>query len=193
VLGKQTVSLERKQWDVELISGQLMVNPEETYAAIFGEPKKRTSREWRYEGGLIVTMKGSDAGSKWYSFTEGKGGGPIKAIQEWRNLYEDGKRQEKTNKIPAALIPVRNAQGELTGVQRIYLDANTAGKNTFMDNGKLSKGITQGSAGIIQVGQKNGRLYIAEGPETCASTEKLLYELGNPLRDSGVSLLMANG
>lgn len=267
VLDKQTISPERKQWDVELISGQLMANPEETYAAIFGEPKKRTGREWRYEGGLIVTIKGSDAG-KWYSFTEGKGGGPIKAIQEWQNLsfkealaygaslaglseskamttekievvrppahdkqkqreakearfkaqriesaqsiwegtqaiqatlaeryfvehrkvsslegleirywpegsqwinYEDGKRLEKTNKIPAAVIPVRNAQGELTGVQRVYLDAKTAGKNTFMDNAKLSKGITQGSAGIIQVGQKGGRLYIAEGPETCAS------------------------
>lgn len=266
VLDKK-ISFERKQWDVELISSQLMVNPEKTYAAIFGEPKKRSSREWRYEGGLIVTMKGSDAG-KWYSFTEGKGGGPIKAIQAWRNLsfkealaygaslaglsesqamtiekievvrapvydgqkqreakesllkahriesaksiwegsqaiqgtiaeryfvehrkvtslegldirywpqgsqwvhYEDGKRLEKTNKIPAAVIPVRNAQGELTGVQRVYLDVKTAGKNTFMANAKLSKGITQGCAGVIQVGQKGGRLIIAEGPETCAS------------------------
>ncbi|PIR10216.1 MAG: hypothetical protein COV52_09665 [Gammaproteobacteria bacterium CG11_big_fil_rev_8_21_14_0_20_46_22] len=263
-----TKTAPKKHWDFELISQALMSNPEETYTALFGEPKKRTSKEWRYEGGLIVTLKGNDAG-KWYSFTESKGGGPIKAIQEWMGLpfkealkygaglaglteaqamtteaiqrvqakatarskdryeimattrlqsiesaksiwegtqpisgtlaeryfnehrkvshlsrmeirhwpigaewvnYDDnGERKVQPNKVPAAVIAVRDAQGELTGVQRIYLDKNTAGKATFMDNAKLSKGVIQGSAGIIQKGIKGGRLFIAEGPETGAS------------------------
>ena len=257
----------KKHFDFELISSRLMSNPEETYTAIFGEPKKRTSKEWRYENGLVVTITGSNAG-KWYCFTDNKGGGPIKALQEAKGLsfkdalieganlaglsesqfmttksieafsnkssgidrqlnsdeivvrnkriesaksiwqgteiisgtlaeryfvehrkvssinnmeirywpqgkawidYSDGKEEKKINKIPAAVIGVRNASGELTGVQRIYLDAKTAGKNTFMSNAKLSKGIMQGSAGVIQIGKQGGRLYIAEGPETCAS------------------------
>ena len=258
----------QKHWDFELISQALMSSPEETYSALLGEPKKRTSKEWRYEGGLIVTLKGNNAG-KWYSFTENKGGGPIKAIQEWMGLSfkdalkhgaglaglteaqavttqvtesiqekakahsktrhgmekirgehsvesatsiwegtqlisdtlaeryfnehrkvtdlarmeirywpvgsewvnydDDGKRQVKSNKVPAAVIAVRDAEGTITGVQRIYLDRESAGKADFMDSAKLSKGIIQGSAGIIQKGAQGSRLYIAEGPETGAT------------------------
>ena len=64
------------------------------------------------------------------------------------------------------IIPATNHKGEVTGVQRIYLDEKTAAKNTFMANPKLSKGLIDGSAGVIQKGIKNGRLYLAEGPET---------------------------
>jgi len=260
---KSSIQPHKKHWDMQLISKRLMLQPETTYLAIFGEPKKRSAKEWRYSGGLIVTLRGSNAG-QWYSFSEGRGGGPLKAIQLWKHLsfqdalafgasltglsktqamttetfnepptlshqkypkvdvereqrvesatsiwagtqriqgtlaeryfvdhrgvsdihhmemrywpvgshwvnYQDGKRLEKTNKIPAVVIPVRDASNQLTGVQRIYLDGKTGGKNTFMDNAKLSKGVTKGSAGIIQVGKQGGRLYIAEGPETCAS------------------------
>ena len=49
------------------------------------------------------------------------------------------------------------------------MDAKTAGKNTFMDNPKLSCGVTKGSSAIIQSGEKNGVLFLAEGLETGAS------------------------
>ncbi len=267
MMDKKSEVFVSQRWDFELISQTLMENPMDTYTALFGEPKKRSTKEWRYEGGLIVSLKGKDAG-KWYSFTENKGGGPIKAIQEsmglsfkdsleygaklaglseaqaitseiliqektkrsssrktdldtqwrdnniiaarsiwdgtktlsgtlaeryfnehrgindlsgmeirywpantqWMNIDESGKLIEKINKVPAAVIAVRDLSGELTGVQRIYLDQKTANKAAFMDNNpKLSKGVIQGSAGLIQKGRSGGCLYIAEGPETGAS------------------------
>lgn len=263
-----TKQFQIKRWDIEAINQALMANPEDTYTSILGEPKKRSGKEWRYADGLIVTLKGTNAG-KWYSFTENKGGSPVTAIQEylglsfkdalahgaklaglsdaqanitetieiiqgkakekteihakqeaierehriesaqsiwgstqsikdtlaeryfiehrkinnlknmdirywekgspWIDTDEKGKRIEKINKIPAAVVAVKNCKGDITGVQRIYLDEKTAGKNTFMDNAKLSKGITQGSAGVIQIGIPGGRLYVVEGPETGAS------------------------
>ncbi|MBA2649169.1 MAG: AAA family ATPase [Legionella sp.] len=87
----------------------------------------------------------------------------------WVDIDENNKPIEKPNKIPAAVIAGRNAQGELVCVQRIYLDAATAGKNTFLKNAKLNKGSNKGAAGVIQKGVAGGLLYLAEGPETAAS------------------------
>lgn len=87
----------------------------------------------------------------------------------WKNLNEHGILENKVNKIPALIFAARNEKGELTGVQRIYLDADTAKKNTFMENAKLSKGIMEGSCGVIQKGMRGSKLYIAEGPETAVS------------------------
>ena len=257
--------IEVKRWDIDAINAALTADPETTYRAILGEPKKRLGKEWRYGNGLVVTIRGGNAG-KWYSFTEGKGGGPLQAIEQWLGLPfkealkqgavmagltdaqamtteivrpihktesaqhapqeamerekrivsaqsiwqgtvpiqgtlaeryftehrqisavgnmemrywplqtpwvdydEKGERIERLNKLPAAVIAVKNAAGAITGVQRIYLDKKSAGKNTFIEKAKLSKGIVQGAAAVIQVGQSKGRLYIAEGPETAAS------------------------
>ncbi|MEI6094362.1 MAG: MobF family relaxase [Gammaproteobacteria bacterium] len=240
----------------------LLANPETTYHSIFGEPKSLASKEMRYPGGLIVSLKGSKAGL-WFDFGSGKGGGPIQAIMheegldfkealvrasklagtyesnhdmqstskaalkqvpmeehhteikqkiksaqsimknaiptsntlaerylkehrhienperlnmrflpkgaKWLDADSNGKLVEKVNKIPALVIPARNEKGDVTGVQRIYLDENTANKNTFMKTAKFSKGQIQSSAGVIQKGDKQGLLYIAEGPETGAS------------------------
>ena len=88
---------------------------------------------------------------------------------KWLDADSNGKLVEKVNKIPALVIPARNEKGDVTGVQRIYLDENTANKNTFMKTAKLSKGQIQSCAGVIQKGDKQGFLYIAEGPETGAS------------------------
>jgi len=40
----------------------------------------------------------------------------------WKNCNEHGILEDKVNKIPALIFAARNAKGELTGVQRIYLD-----------------------------------------------------------------------
>jgi len=88
---------------------------------------------------------------------------------QWKNCNEQGLLEDKVNKIPALIIAARNEKNELTGVQRIYLDKQTASKNKFMDNPKLSKGIIEGSCGVIQKGMQGSRLYIAEGFETGAS------------------------
>ena len=87
----------------------------------------------------------------------------------WLDINDEGNLYERVNKIPAIVIAAQNAKQEITGVQRIYLDEKSAGKNTFMGNAKLSKGHMKGSAGVIQIGIKNGEVYIAEGPETAAS------------------------
>ncbi|HCJ1109598.1 TPA: conjugative transfer relaxase/helicase TraI [Legionella pneumophila] len=249
--------------DARIINESLMVNPENTYTAIWGEPKTKTSRELRYDGGLIVTLKGKDKGL-WHDFSDGVGGAPIQAIMkrdnlsfkealsqtatlagihqldapfnkikpskvnqlelqkssdterrnkiisaksiwdssvqakgtlaekylkqhrgiaaidkldvrfwpagsQWRNCNEDGILEDKINKIPALIIAARNEKSEITGVQRIYLDSKTASKNKFMDKPKLSKGIIEGSCGIIQKGMQGSPLYVAEGFETGAS------------------------
>lgn len=246
--------------DAAVITEALLAKPQESYRAIYGEPKKMTSKEMRYSGGLIVSLKGSKAGF-WYDFSSGVGGNPIQALMReqglsfqealkegaaiagvsgispvsesvskprqtntlsereevqnkirsaksilkgglpitgtlaerylkehrsienpdklnvhfwpkgalWLATDEHGKLYEKTNKIPALLIAAKNEKGEITGVQRVYLNEKTGGKNTFMEAAKLSKGKIEGSAGLLQKGGKFGTLYIVEGPETGAS------------------------
>ncbi|MGM9451934.1 conjugative transfer relaxase/helicase TraI [Legionella bozemanae] len=249
--------------DARIVNEALMVDPETTYKAIWGEPKTQNSRELRYSGGLIVSLKGKDKGL-WHDFSDGIGGAPIQAIMardrlsfkealaqaasmaginqleelskfikasipsknelqklgdlekknkvisaksiwdgsipakgtlaekylkqyrgiesidkmdirfwptgtQWKNCNEQGLLEDKVNKIPALIIAARNEKSELTGVQRIYLDKQTASKNKFMDSPKLSKGIIEGSCGVIQKGMQGSRLYITEGFETGAS------------------------
>lgn len=253
------------KYDIDRVTEALMSDPVSTYKAILGEPKEQNSNHLRYNGGLVISTKGSNAG-KWYSFTDETGGTPLQAIQKYLNLSfaealahgaslagigemdasinrmsvtniekaipmvdnkllngvtsaksiwdgtvnadntlaeryftghrkvdsiagmeirywpkgaiwvdfdEEGNRIEKPNKIPAAVIAARNAQGEVASVQRIYLDERTAGKNTFLKDAKLTKGSNRGMPGVIQTGIKGGALYIAEGPETAASIATL--------------------
>ena len=245
--------------DAAPINDALMVNPESTYRAIFGEPKKISGNVIEYPAGLKVTIKGAKAGL-WNHFGEAKGGAPIQAIMfardlnfkdaltvaaellgmhsgdvfpvkqgrfqpeimqtesnklaiqsansiwkgtipltrslaekylkthrgitdtstlndlrfwpigaQWQKVDTDGKLVESINKLPVLVIAARNADNNISAVQRIYLDKNTANKNQFMQAAKLSSGVMKGSAGIIQKGDKHGRLYITEGPETGAS------------------------
>lgn len=262
--------------DATSITEALTAKPEETYHAIFGKPKKITSKEMCYSGGLIVSLKGSKAGF-WYDFSEGTGGGPIQALMRerglsfkealqeganiggvsernyitpvhrekllnnqidieeknkiisaksilkggipikgtlaeyylkehrgienpnrlnvlfwpkgaaWQATNENGKLYNKINKIPALLVAAKNDKNEITGVQRVYLDERTGGKNTFMDNAKLSKGKIEGSAGVLQKGVKLGTLYLVEGPETGAS-----IAMANPKSTVLVSFGLAN-
>ncbi|WP_298624825.1 MobF family relaxase [uncultured Legionella sp.] len=71
--------------DAKTINDSLLAKPEETYRAIFGEPKKITSREMRYSGGLVISLKGSKSGF-WYDFSEGTGGNPLQAIMRERGM-----------------------------------------------------------------------------------------------------------
>ena len=91
----------------------------------------------------------------------------------WVDFDAEGVRVERPNKIPAAVIAARNAEGVVVSVQRIYLDEKTAGKNTFLKDAKLTKGSNKGAPGVIQVGTPGVTLYIAEGPETAASIASL--------------------
>ena len=91
---------------------------------------------------------------------------------KWEKVNEDGVLIESVNKIPALVIAARNSEQHISAVQRVYLDKTTGNKNSFMleaKRAKISSGVMKGSAGVIQTGDKNGRLYIAEGPETAAS------------------------
>lgn len=74
----------------------------------------------------------------------------------------------KENKIPMLVVPGYDSKGKLVSAQRVYLDEETAGKNKFMENPKLSMGLVAGSGGLVQKGTSD-RVYIVEGPETGAS------------------------
>jgi hypothetical protein len=87
----------------------------------------------------------------------------------WINYNDEGVLEKKVNKIPALVIAARNVKNEITAVQRIYLDSATANKSTIMKKPKLSKGILEGSCGMIQKGMRGAPVYIAEGLETAAS------------------------
>lgn len=88
---------------------------------------------------------------------------------KWKNCNENGIIEDKVNKVPALIIAARNEKNDITAVQRIYLDNKTANKNSFFEKAKLSKGIIEGSCGIIQKGMRGSRLYLVEGFETGAS------------------------
>lgn len=88
--------------------------------------------------------------------------------QTFQGYNKDGNLTGLKHKLDCLLIPIGNDRGKVTGVQRIFLDSQTANKPTYMKNAKLTRGHLKGSAGLIQKGT-NGRLYIAEGPETAAS------------------------
>lgn len=79
------ISAPKENLDATLIIEAMLANPIETYRAIWGAPKKITSREMRYPGGLVVTLKGSKAGF-WYDFREDVGGNPLQALMQARSL-----------------------------------------------------------------------------------------------------------
>ncbi|WP_347251918.1 MobF family relaxase [Legionella sp.] len=79
------ISAPKENLDATLIIEAMLANPIETYRAIWGEPKKITSREMRYSGGLVITLKGSKVGF-WYDFREDVGGSPLQALMQARGL-----------------------------------------------------------------------------------------------------------
>lgn len=97
---KQFVQRERSsqgtRWNVDRISEALLSNIEQTYIDIFGEPKKKTAKEMRWSGGLIVTLQGNNAG-QWYDFATENGGFPLQAITyqkgyAFKDALEEGAR-----------------------------------------------------------------------------------------------------
>ena len=87
-------------------------------------------------------------------------------LEELQSSTTDGERVMG----PALLVPVRNSDWHLTGVQRIFLDERTAGKPKGSKRHKFSKGHLKGNAGIVQRGRGDSPVvYVVEGPETGAS------------------------
>lgn len=104
--------------------------------------------------------------------------------------YKDEIRGDRISNS-ALIVPVRNPQDELTGVQRIFLNEKSGAKVAGFWYTKKSKGILKGSAGIVQVSDHQGAgevligvtlfqignsdtLYLAEGPETGASVASVM-------------------
>lgn len=267
---------QRESYNLEQINQIVTSDPKAFYAQIFGEPKKVSSTELRWSGGLVVSLRGSKKGL-WYDFSAMEGGNifnaivrenglskpeAMKVLAEMTGVQGDkefklsapnksaegnnkeeiklGKRKEKSarsiwngsievkgtlaekylkkhrgiteldsldvrfwpkgaswidvndkgiltnkvNKIPALIVSAKNIKGKVTGVQRIYLDQETAKKNSYFETAKLSKGTIKGSFCYLQKGIKGGDLYLAEGVETAASiaivrpTAHVLVSLG---------------
>ena len=129
--------------DARTINEALMVKPEETYKAIFGEPKSINSREMRYSGGLIVTLKGSKEGL-WYDFNEGRGGMPIDAIMTSRQL--DFK---EALKIAADIAGFSSSSAPLNAIRPIQRESSILKEEQIKQNGQLSaRSIWEGSIPI---------------------------------------------
>ncbi len=93
---------------------------------------------------------------------------------DYLDVTMNGQLKPKTNTVPALVVPVRNAGGDLTGLQRIYLDPRTGGRpvlgpNSGLRQHKFSKGLIRGSAGLVQRGHFGGKVLVVEGPETGAA------------------------
>lgn len=83
-----------------------------------------------------------------------------------------GMKQKRFNNDPALLVPVEDPKGELTGIQRIYVDPKTGAKPSWQGKPtkhKFSLGSLAGNGGVVQRGAVGGDVIVAEGPETCAS------------------------
>lgn len=88
---------------------------------------------------------------------------------KWISYDKKGNEVIKVNKFPAIAIKVVDKNGDITGVQTVFLDEKTSRKNRFMKSPKISRGKVSGSVGIIRHTKDSDRIYIAEGPETAAS------------------------
>lgn len=86
-----------------------------------------------------------------------------------KNKY--GELVRKENFKPALVVPVFDKEGRITLVQRINLRPITGekDKSTLSGKGKMSHGLTQEFAVVVQRGEIGGRVYTVEGPETGAS------------------------
>lgn len=102
-------------------------------------------------------------------------------------LFADEDEEVAPRRNPALLVPVRNADWDLTGVQRIFLDEKTGGKPKYSKQNKFSKGVLKGSCGVVQYFKGSSTVFVVEGPETgaavaCAATDSTVLatlSLGN--------------
>lgn len=83
--------------------------------------------------------------------------------------YKDGVYVDVENKYPALLVRVEDPDGQLTGVQRVFLSPSNAKKPSWMKTNKFSRGILQNCAAIVQRGEIGNDVFVAEGPETAAT------------------------
>lgn len=80
----------------------------------------------------------------------------------WFPIWYDKRTGKPGRRFPAVICAVTNNANEVTGVQRIFLDRETAGKAAIA-NPKLSLGQTRGNA--IRIGGAAATIILTEGPE----------------------------
>ena len=101
---------------------------------------------------------------------------PRDTLWSYTDYDKNGEPLQVKNYNPALIVPVKNKNNELCGVQRIFLDRISGGKSKIKSQVKFSKGVLRGGAGIVQFGQPNELLFLAEGPETGASIASIVAE-----------------
>ena len=101
---------------------------------------------------------------------------PRDTLWSYTDYNNDGEPIQVKNYTPALVVPVKNINDEISAVQRIFLDKDTGAKSKFKNQAKFSKGVIRGGAGIVQYGQPNELLFVAEGPETGASVASAVNE-----------------
>lgn len=93
---------------------------------------------------------------------------------------EHGMAIKVENITPSLVVPVKDLYGNVSGVQRIFLDKMSGGKPKNKKQNKFSKGLIRGGAGVVQTGQPFQTVFVAEGPETGASIASVVGEI-NPV------------
>ena len=101
---------------------------------------------------------------------------PRDTLWSYTDYNNDGEPIQMKNYTPALVVPVKNIDDKISAVQRIFLDKDTGAKSKLKNQVKYSKGVIRGGAGIVQYGQPNELLFIAEGPETGASVASVVNE-----------------
>ena len=72
--------------------------------------------------------------------------------------------------LPAVVMAVQNCEGQVAGVQRVYLKANGTGK-ALVSRPKMAKGVIAG--GTVRLGPAGRELGLVEGAETALSVMEL--------------------
>ena len=98
---------------------------------------------------------------------------PRDTLWSYTDYDKHGVPLQVKNRTPALVVPVKDMHNEVRGIQRIFLDKKSGEKSKQMKKVKLSKGVIRSAAGIVQPGQSNQILFLAEGPETGAFCGKL--------------------
>lgn len=79
--------------------------------------------------------------------------------------------QQAKRKLPALVVLAHNAQHKVQAIQIIYLDPHTANKAQIA-NPKMTYGVLENAAVLINQGNSKNRVALAEGPETALSIKE---------------------
>ena len=143
--------------DLEALKRKLAEHAEDLAVDLFGQPSKRTKSElrWGSKGSLVVKLSGPRRGS-------------FRSWEEDRvdpSTWPDSIRWHRRGYL---IFASTSPEGEMTALQRVYVNADGTPKVENGEKIKRSLGPRRGGA-VRFSGLADGPLCLAEGPETALS------------------------